>query len=380
MRVTLDPKVRRTLIFGAAIGWLSFGAALVASPVCAWTSFLTASFYFLTLSLGTLVLLALGSVGGAGWSAVLTRVAESLGAWLPIGAVTTLATLLGVPWLYRWASDPHSVSGKRVYLNVPFFAVRMVVILGAWLIFQALLRNATTRQEQAGALRHVRRRSALSAAFLVVFGLTFSLASFDWLMSLESHFASTMFGLYNIAGLLVAGTAGLTVLAIVLRKHAGFSALTEDHLHDLGKYLLGFSTLWAYLWFSQYMLIWYANLPEETAYFLARLDHGWSFLFYLNPILGWVLPFLVLLPRPAKRSEGHLFRVAWWMLGTRWLDIYLMVAPGTSPEHRGVGWIELGLFVGFAATFALVAARALSARPLLAESDPFLVESLHHKI
>jgi hypothetical protein len=150
-------------------------------------------------------------------------------------------------------------------------------------------------------------------------------------------------------------------------------------VHDLSKYLFGFTTLWAYLWFSQYMLIWYANLPEEAAYFAARTHGGWGFLFWLNPVAGWLLPFLVLLPRPAKRSEGHVFRVALWVLGARWLDVYLMAKPGGMPVHAGIDVLDVAAFLGLGAAFALVVARALGAAPLLPQHDPYLAEGLHHE-
>ena len=380
----LSPQVRRALQLTIIVGAFAFAVGLARAPQAAWSSFLTSSFFFMTIALGAVVFIALGHVGAAGWSSVLRRVAEALAAWLPLGALAMLAVLVGVPQIYHWAA-PHAADdpilvAKSAYLNLPFFAARMVIVLAIWLFFSWLLTRESRRQDADGALVHTRRSVAISAMFLVLFGLSFSVASFDWVMSLEPHWASTIFGLYNIAGLLLATVGAITVVAIVLRRAGAAPAITENHLHDLGKYLFGFSTLWAYLWFSQYLLIWYANLPEEGTYYLARTRGGWSFLFYFNFIAGWVIPFLALLPRRAKRSERHLLLAAVWVLGARWLDVYLMTMPANMPMHTGIGLLDLALLLAFGAGFVLVVARALSRTPLLPKNDPYLVEGLHHRV
>jgi hypothetical protein len=379
----LSPRTQVVLWVMTAAGALAFGVTAVLAPERAWASFLTSSFYFLTLALGALVFLALGYVGGAGWSSVLKRVAEAIVAWLPIGAIGMLALVLGVPYLYQWshgdtvAHDP-VLAAKQGYLNLPFFAVRLVVVLTLWVGFAFLLRRGSRRQDFDHQVGHTRRNVALSSVFLLLFGVSFSAASVDWLMSREAHWSSTIFGLYNLAGVLTAGIAVITVVAIRLRRAGLLEAVNENHLHDLGKYLLGFTTFWAYLWFSQYLLIWYANLPEETPYYLTRTSGGWSFLFYVNLIAGWALPFLVLLPRGAKRSEGHLYRVALWILGARWLDVYLLAVPGGAAAHPGISLLDVAVLLGFGAAFILVIARALASAPLLPSGDPYLVEGLHH--
>ncbi len=377
--VYLSAPARRGLWIVTAAGAAALGLYVWSEPARAWTSLLTASFYFLTLSLGATVFLALHHIAAAGWSTILKRVAEGLTAWLPIGACTLLAVLAGAPHIYHWMHpDPGDLvlAGKRPWLNGPFFAARMLALLGVWILFAWLFRRASRAQDRDPGERHTRRSVRLSAAFLPIFAVTFSIASFDWLMSLEPHWASTVFGLYNLAGLLTAGFAAVTVAAILLHRAGHLDALGADHLHSLAGYLFGFATLWAYLWFCQYMLIWYANIPEETAYYLARTRAGWGFLFYLNLIAGWALPFLALLTRRARRSEAHLFRVALWLLGARWLDVYLMSAPAPLGEHPGIGLPELAAFAGLGAAFVLFTVRALGGAPLIARNDPYLAESL----
>ena len=375
----------RPLIAGIAVGVIGFVVALVNNPPDAWAALLCSAFLFLTVSLGAVVFLCLGHVSGAGWHIVVKRVAEALGGWLPFGAASMLVLFLGVSSLYHWADHGHGppdpiLEAKSAWLNVPFFVGRGVAVLLVWILLVRALRRASQQQDQDGSLTHTRRSVALAAVFLVVIGVTFSMASFDWLMSLEPHWYSTIFGFYNITGLLTAGVAGIIVVSVHLHQRGLLPQLNESHLHDLGKYLFAFSTLWAYHWLSQFLLIWYADMPEETVAYSVRFGGGWAFLFWLNIIAGWAIPFLVLLPRAAKRSAGHLFRVALWMLAARWLDIYMQIAPSTGALHRGINVADVLVLIGFTCAFLLVLFRNLGSAPLLAKRDPYMIESLHHQV
>ncbi len=379
--ITLSTELRRWLYALCALGAGVMGFGLARAPARAWSAYLVGAFYFLTAALGAVVLLALLYLSKAGWGVLVKRVAEGVAGYLPIGAMTMLGVLLGAGSLYPWAGheahDP-ALHHKIGYLSVGSFGLRMIAVLGIWLGFAWLLRRGSLAQDRDASTRHTTRGVAISALFLLLFAASFSMAAFDWIMSLEPHWVSTVFAFYNMAGLLVAGLAVTTLAAILLRRAGVLPEVRADHLHDLAKLMLGMSTFWAYLWLSQYLLIWYANIPEETAYYVARTGHGWGFLFWTNLVLGWAIPFLALLPRPAKRSEAHLLRVCVVLLLGRWLDVYLMVAPSSSPEHAGIGILEVGTFAGFAALFVLVVVRALRAAPLVAQGDPYLVESLHH--
>jgi len=210
--------------------------------------------------------------------------------------------------------------------------------------------------------------------------VTFSLASFDWLMSREPHWYSTVFAAYQFAGVFLGGLAVLTVLLVALRRAGPLrGVVTDDHLHDVGKLTLAFATFWAYLWYCQHMLIWYGNLPEETAYYVARSRGAWEPLLVLDPLVNWLIPFLALLPRPAKRSEGVMLNVALLLLAGRWLDLYLQVLPPTLPDGPAFGPWEAAPVAAAAAAATLVIFRALRRAPLLPAGDPYLVESLHHR-
>ncbi len=218
----------------------------------------------------------------------------------------------------------------------------------------------------------------LSAGFVLVFAVTFSLASFEWLMSLDPHWYSTIFAVYTFAGLLLAGVAAITAGAVLLSRRGPLArALNPSHLHDLGKLLFAFSIFWAYIWVSQFLLIWYGNIPEEAEFYAVRLSGGFRLPFFLVLAMEWAVPFLLLLPRAAKRDRRLLLGVSALVLAGHWLDLYLLVAPPVLARPR-LGAGEVVLAAGYGALFLLAAGRALGRAPLLARHDPLLAESLSH--
>jgi hypothetical protein len=273
-------------------------------------------------------------------------------------------------------SDP-VLKAKSAYLNEPLFLLRMIVFLALWSLFSVLLRRASLAQDAEPGLTQHRRMVRLSAAFLVLFAITFSLASFDWLMSLQPRWTSTMFAIYMFAGLFQAGIAAIALAVARLSRSELAGKVTPGHLHDLGKLLFAFSIFWAYIWVCQYLLIWYGNLSEEIPYFAVRTRGAWLPLFALAPVLRWLLPFTVLLSQRAKRNPKVLAGIAGVVLAGSWLDIYMNVAPAVLPGPR-LGAPELLTAAGFAALLWLAATRALASAPLLPRNDPFLVESLRH--
>jgi hypothetical protein len=266
---------------------------------------------------------------------------------------------------------------KELWLSPVFFAGRSTVYLVIWIVFGWAILRVSRRQDQDGDESHTRKNARVSAAFLVVFAITFWLASYDWIMSLEPHWYSTVFGVYQFAGLLLSGLAMIAILVIWLEKLGPLNGvLTEEHLHDLGKLIFGFSTFWMYIWFCQYMLIWYANIPEETIYYVRRLHGFWEPVFLLNLLLNWGVPFLVLLHVGAKRSRGMLVKICWVILVGRWVDLYLMIMPPIVGEQPVFGVWEVGLMLGAAGFFFLALLRVLPKANAVPSRDPFLAESL----
>jgi hypothetical protein len=363
------------------LGGITVVGGLFFQPQRTWANLLLTSFYLLTLSLAGAVFIALQYVSGAHWAVALRRIPEAMARLIPLGGTALLIILFVRPALYSWttpAADGEPVPAFRAWwLSLPFFRGRAIAFLVAWMLFAIALTRASIRQDSDGAVKHTLTNSRLSAAFVVLFAFTFWLATYDWIMSLEPRWYSTIFASYNFAGLFLGGLAALTLLVIWLRGK-GAIVVSNDHLHDLGKLLFAFSTFWMYLWFSQYMLIWYANIPEETTYFVHRLHGYWASLFILDMVLNWVGPFFALLPRRNKQNPAVLVKVCVVLLAGRWLDLYLMIMPSFAGKTLPIGIVEAGLAAGSFGLFVLAFLCVLRRAPLVPVRDPFLAESLHY--
>lgn len=358
------------------IGALTVMAGLVFAPARTGANVLIVSFYLLTLGLGAAFFVALNYVADGTWSIAFRRVPEAMTGVLPAaGGLVLLVLLAGGP-LYPWTHE--TLDGfKGFWLDRPFHLVRAVVYLGVWLALVRSIVRHSRDQDTDGLRAHQSGNERQSAIFLVVFAVTFWLASVDWIMSLEPHWFSTMFGLYNFAGLFLTGLAAIAVLTIWLGRRTELGrAVTVAHYHDLGKLIFAFSTFWAYIWFCQYMLIWYVNNPEETVYFTRRLEGGWLWMIVLTVLLNWVVPFVVLMSRAAKRRPGILFRVGIVILLGRWVDLHVMIMPAITDAPPPIGFWEFGAILGGLGLFGLTFLRALGSAPMVPAQDVYLRESL----
>jgi len=371
-----------TVIPVASLAVVLLGIAI--APERTWPNVLLAAMYFLGLGLAAMLFLSFLYLTSAGWSIVFKRVVEAIASTLPVAAVLVLFSLGGIGVLYEWshadvvAADT-LLQGKAAWLNVPFFVIRTVIYLAVWLLFYRAMIGTSRRQDNEPGLAGYRKSTAISAGFMAAFAVTFSLSTFDWLMSLQPHWFSTMFAVYNFAGAFVSGLSLITIVVIVLRRRGPLAGIvTEHHLHDLGKLIMGFSTFWAYIWFCQYMLIWYSNLPEEVTYFQGRHSGAWAVLSAANVLVNWVIPFLVLLPRTAKQNDSMLLRICFLLLFGRWLNLYLMIQPVFEPQAPVLGIWEIAPVVGAVALFVIFLRRGLGAADLVPKGDPYLNESLRH--
>ncbi len=361
-----------------AAGVVAAAVGLARSPESTWPDLLMAAVYLLFAALSGLVFLCIHYLSGAVWSAGLRRVAEAIMSGLPLfAALLALTLLFGRHALYPWSASsvvPPLPPDKAAYFRAPFVLARMAVVLAAWLLFGRALRAtslAEDRAETSGARGRLVRQAA---AFMVVFAFTFSFASVDWIMSLEPRWTSTIFAIYAFAGVLVSGVACVTLTAIVLRERGPFRRIvSDDHLHDLGKLLFAFTTFWAYIWLAQYLLVWYANLPDEVPYYVRRTGSAWLPLFLANLVVNWVIPFVVLLPRAAKRSAPVLKAVCLLLLAGRWLDLYLLVVPAVR-DRPAFALQDILVPLGCAGLLAQVVARGLARAPLVPPNDPDLQE------
>ncbi|MCM2277756.1 MAG: hypothetical protein NDJ89_06740 [Oligoflexia bacterium] len=375
---------RMVLMIFAALGIATFAAGLALQPTRAWASFVHNHFYFMSLAIGGLFFAAIQWVTGAMWSAPIRRLSESFTAYLPVALVTFVILYFGIHDLYVWSHADHVkgdlvLEGKSGYLSTGFFMIRNIIALGLWVYFARKMIGNSTAQDATKEVGFTLKNRALAPAFLILFALTYTMASFDQMMSLDPHWFSTMFGVYCFAGLFYIVLATTTLMTLYLKRRGELEGLVNDnHLHDLGKFMFAFTVFYAYIGFSQFLLIWYANLPEETMYYLHRLHGNWVWVSLFLIAGKFLVPFFLLLPRDSKRNPRVLAGVAMFMLVAHWIDLMWVVQPEFFKEGPRVGWIELGMTVGFIGLFGLAVTRFLSKHNVVAIGDPRLEESVFH--
>lgn len=357
---------------GLGTGALAIG--LWQAPQQTWATLLLVNLYLLGLGLGGLAWLSLHYLTGARWSKSLKAIPQAISMVLPMAAMGLLAVLVCRPSLYVWTLDSFTAEPssplRRLWLNRPFFLARAMIYLGLWVAFAAAFLRISRRRGNASDIAVERRRVGLSAAFMVVFGITCWLSSLDWIMSLEPNLTSTIFSVYNFSGQFLSSLAAITLLIVGLGSRSDSTSLaTESQLHDLGTLLFAFSSFWMYLWFCQYWLIWYVNNPEETAYFVRRSQGNWPLIGLLSLAFNWSIPFIVLLFRSAKRSPRMLGIVALVVLIGRWLDLTLMIFPSQGSAVPTFGIIDAGLLVGAAGIFLLAVCLTLGERPAFSKDS-----------
>ena len=383
----MPDKLKTVFSIFIFIGVISFCAGLLIEAKRTWHAFLTSSLFVLFISLGGVFFISAQHVTKAGWSVNIRRLMEGFSAYLPFGALFALALLFSGDYLYSWfnkgivASDT-LLQHKSGYLNWTFFLIRLIVFFAIWIFFSKKLNAFSLKQDKTGAPEISNQSIPYSVAFLLLFALSFSFFCFDTLMSLEPHWFSTIFAVYNFAGLFQSFIAVLILLIIYFRRTGVLDKklVNENHLHDLGKFLLGLTIFWAYIAFSQYMLIWYANLPEEAIYYLHRSAGAWKWVSLLLIVFKFIVPFLFLLPRWVKRDEGALIIACGLLLVMQYVDLYWMVYPQLNHEHIVFGWIEIGALLGFIGLFLLSVFHFFSKHPLLPLHDPRQKESTAHVV
>ena len=373
MGMHISPKTVRWLWASVVVGGLAFALGGVLQPQRLWPNLLLLGFLFVGFALGGLLLIAFHDLTGARWSDGFRCVREALAATLPwVAAVLAVVLIAGIssyPWSRPGTLAEETDWFKRWWLQPEFFAARALACLAIWVALAVSMVRASRREAVHGG--PTRTSVRLSAAFLVIFSLTFWLASTDWIMSLEPSWYSTAFAVYNFGGILLSSLAAVTLVTVWLRRSGPLKhAVTRDDLHDLGTLLLSFSCFWMYIWFCQYMLIWYTNVPEETSHYVSRMHGLWTPLFYANIVINWAIPFAVLLPRASKESAGVLVKVSLLVLVGRWLDVYLMVLPSTGEGDPAIGFCEMGAIALVVVALGLLLAQALRKSPQLSSVEP----------
>ena len=347
------------------------------------------SFYFFAIGLGALFFLSLAYATETGWYAAVKRVIEAVAGFLPygigfFGIVLLLITMMDGAHIYSWM-DPEVVAhdeiiqGKTAYLNKPFFWIRTVVYFAVYLIFLNGFRKRSLEEDKIGGTELHFKNYRRGALFLVYFAVFSSTSSWDWLMSIDVHWFSTLFGWYTFAGMWCTTMVVLILVTLHLKKHGYLEKVNESHIHDLGKWTFATSFLWSYLWFSQFMLIWYANIGEEVSYYQMRIEN-YQFLYFAMFVINFAFPMLILMSRDAKRHAGILTFVGLIILAGHWLDVYIMVSGGSLGSTATIGALEIGMALLVMGGFIWVILKNLTKSPLTPVNHPFLDESIHHEI
>jgi hypothetical protein len=383
-----EPSQRlRTMSFAfVAIGLIGFVVGLLRNQDRLWASYLTSFFFVSCLSLGGLFFAVLQHISKAGWSSSIRRQAEAMSSFIPSMVVGSLVLLAGLKHLYPWA-DPAFVAenpiiqAKTAYLNSTFLVIRLLIFgLGILFFARAMVGNSV-KQDRDGDAKYTHKNVALAVAYILFFSLSFSLFSVDLLMSLLPTWYSTIFGIYCFAGLFQSSLAFLILMMIYIKRKGYVQGYyNQEHVHDVAKFLKGFTIFWAYIAFSQFMLIWYANIPEETEYYLMRSEGAWMSISVALLVFKFIVPFLALLPRAAKRNEGHLILVCTLLLVMQYLDVYWMVYPNFFEGEVVFGFYEVSLLMGFVGIFLLSIQKFFKKNAMVAIKDPRLEEALHHHV
>ncbi len=362
-----------------------------------WGTFLYNSIFFLVMCNACMFFISINTLAMAGWDASFRRVSEALSSLAPIfgviaGILMIFLVLSGNGLIYPWSNsekvaDSVLIKGKIGFLNPTFFILWTIASIGLWSLLGARMRKLSsetdhTKMNGETGKGYVWRTTVTAGLFVVWFALTMgSMTPWFWMMSIDAEWYSTMYSWYVFVSAFVSGLSLITIWVIYL-KNKGYLELTNnEHLHDMGKYMFAFSIFWAYVWFAQYMLIWYGNIPEETIYFKHRVQGPYKGIFFLNLILNFVCPILILMKRSAKRNYALMTFMAVLLIFGHWLDFYQMIMGGISKESVPLaesGWLDFGIVALFIGLMIHFAGKSLASKPLIPKYNPYLKESIVH--
>jgi hypothetical protein len=360
-----------------------------------WAVLLQNSLFWLFLVNTATFFIVISILAMAGWQVAFRRVSEAVSSLVPLLGVLTLVIILSIvfghrsdiyPWLdTEMMKHDEVLKGKSGFLNPTFYTIASVICIGLWSLVSKKLRDFSIESDSMGTMdfetgkKWLNRNIFWASFYIVLFGLTVgSIIPWLWIMSIDAHWFSTMFSWYTFGSTFVSGIALITIFVIYFKNQDQLEFVTQEHLQDLGKYMFAFSILWTYLWFDQFMLIWYANIPEETIYFKSRLQGVYKGLFYLNLVLNFLCPFLIFMKRATKRNYTIVTFMCVLIIFGHWIDFYLMVMPGTVKNHPHLSWFEFGIPLGFVGIIMWGVGRFASRAAMVPMNHPFLKESIVH--
>jgi len=353
-----------------------------------WAALYVACIFFMLISLGVLAFYAIQQVAQAGWSPVLFRVMQGITAYLPVASVLFFIFLVVTGlhifnsnnlfiWLDpRVIAEDKIIANKSGYLNFPFWIIRAAVFLIGWNLYRYFSRKNCLAQDEANDDTFYKKNFKMSAAFLVFFIVTESIMSWDWIMSIDPHWFSTLFGWYVFASFFVSAITTICLVTLYLKSKGYLENVNTSHIHDLAKFMFGFSVFWTYLWFSQFMLIWYADIPEEITYFVTRIQL-YNLPFFGAVVMNFLFPILILINTDFKRISWILVMAGTVILFGHYIDFFNMIMPGTVGDKWFIGVSEIASVFFFLGLFIYVVFTALTKAPLLPKRNPFIEESKH---
>jgi hypothetical protein len=384
------------------IGFLTLIYGIISNHVSGarfWGNILLEGCFFTFISLGAIFFMSLQYVAQAGWGTVIKRLTEALGTFLPIGVLVILLVILSsimgglknsTDIVYRWMdkgiTDPASplydanLVKRTAYLNIPFLLIRTFVVCGIWIYMFHIMRKRSIESDLTGEYLPLHYKNVMTAAiYIVFFGITEQMMAWDWVMSIDYDWHSTLFGWYLFDDMWLTGVIATLLLTLYLRGKGLLENVNQNHIHNLGLWTFALSVLWGYLWYVQFMFYWYTNIPDEVVYFQIRIDH-YRILFWLMFVINLLVPLIVLMTRDAKRNKKFLITVCAIILTFHWIDAYVWIMPGSVGLGRHLGFFELGILLGFMGLFFLVVLKSLARVPLQVKNHPYLEESIHHHL
>ena len=413
MEFQISAKAKKTIFGVIGVGLVAFIIGIIQNTgtdqfgTRLMSNFLIDGFFFFAIALGALFFLALQYATETGWSVAIKRVVEGVSSYIWVGIPVLIVVFLVLTFtdggwfgaetvnnsaghvvhtghIYEWmdhtlVEGDHMSEHKEPFLNKTFFWIATLVYFAIYIIFYRGFRKRSLQEDLEGGTKIHFKNFAKGALFLVLFGYFSSTSSWHWLMSIDSHWFSTLYGWYIFGGMWCTAMTVIMLLVLYLKKLGHLQYVNDSHLHDIGKWIFATSFLWSYLFFSQFMLYWYANIPEEVIYFQNRIDN-YEYLYWGMFMINFIIPMLLLMSDSAKKNAGILMYVCLIIIIGHWADVYMLVTPGTMEEYGTIGFMEIGLFLTFAGIFTYFVLNTLTKAPLMPKNHPYLDESKHHHI
>lgn len=402
MEYTVSRKAKMTSIILIVVGLVALLVGIYTdhghhTDKRVWANLLVNGYFFFSISLAAVFFLAIQYVAEMAWGVTTQRVFQAIMSYMPIGAVALLIVLIAsslhMTHLYHWMVEGVTevghenydaiIAGKSSYLNLPFFWVRAILFIGGWLFFAHWFRKNSLQEDKLdlsqisdGVSPNYRKAIKMSVFFLIFFAYSSVSAAWDWIMSIDVHWFSTLFGWYAFSGMWISCMIVAVVLVQYLKAQGLLEKVNSSHVHDLSKWMFAVSCLWSYLWFAQFMLIWYANVPEETTYYLQRFN-DYRVLYLGTFFVNFLLPFFVLMSRDTKRNVIFILPIALIIFFGHFVDVLVMILPGTMFDHGHLGAVEIGMFLTFLGIFIFTVLRSMSKAPLETKNHPMYDESVH---